>query len=124
MRSRAGSAGAGGAGVTRRQFVVAGAIGGAALAVGCKAGRQGGWNFLSDAQAATLTVICDQLIPADDFPSASQAGVLNYIDGQLVRHYRRHRNAYRDGLAQADEMSRKQFGRERRSWLQRSRPNW
>lgn len=104
-----------GATLTRRQFVaagaMAGAIGSAALAVGCKAGRQGDWNFLSDAQAATLTAICDQIIPADDFPSASQAGALFYIDGQLVRHYRRHRNAYRDGLAQADEMSRKQFGR-------------
>jgi gluconate 2-dehydrogenase gamma chain len=87
-------------------------MGGAALAVGCKAGKQGNWDFLSDAQARTLTAICDQIIPADDFPSASQAGVLIYIDRQLARHYRRHRNAYRDGLAQADEMSCKRFGKD------------
>jgi len=98
--------------LTRRQFVAAGALGGAALAVGCKGGRQGDWEFLSDGQARSLAVICDQIVPADDFPSASQTGVLNYIDRQLMRHYRRHREAYREGLEQAEELSRKQFGQE------------
>lgn len=97
--------------MTRRAFVAAGAMGGAALAIGCAAaGRQGDWEYLSNGQARTLAAICDQIIPADDYPSASQAGVLNYIDKQLVRHYRRHRNAYRDGMEQADTMSRKRFG--------------
>jgi len=94
----------GGARLTRRQFVAAGALGGAALAAGCKAGKPANWDFLTDAQARTLTAICDQIIPADDYPSASQAGALVYIDRQLARHYRRHRNAYRDGLAQAGEI--------------------
>ena len=102
--------------LTRRQFVTTGALasamGGAALATGCKAGKPANWDFLTDAQARTLTAICDQIIPADDFPSASQAGALVYIDRQLARHYRRHRNAYRDGLEQAEEMSRKRFGKD------------
>ncbi len=98
--------------LTRRTFVAVGAMGGAAIAIGCTgAGRQGEWEFLSDGQARTLTAICDQIIPADEFPSASQAGVLRYIDRQLVRHYRRHQDAYRDGLEQADTMSRKRFGK-------------
>ena len=97
--------------MTRRQFMAAGAMGGAAMAVGCTFVKQGNWEFLSDSQARTLTAICDQIIPADDFPSASQAGVLTYIDKQLVRHYRRHQDAYRDGLAQADAISREHFGR-------------
>jgi gluconate 2-dehydrogenase gamma chain len=90
---------------------MAGAIGGAALAAGCAAAKQGTWEFLSDAQGRTLAVICDQIVPADDYPSASQAGVLTYIDRQLVRRYRRHRDAYRDGLAQADAISRRRFGK-------------
>jgi gluconate 2-dehydrogenase gamma chain len=98
--------------LTRRQFVAAGAISSAALVVACKTGKQQNCDFLSDAQARTLTAICDQIIPADDYPSASQAGALVYIDRQLARHYRRHRNAYRDGLAQTDEMSRKRFGKD------------
>ena len=77
--------------LTRRQFVAAGALGGAAIAIGCK---HRNWEFLSDEQARTLAAICDQIVPADEFPSASQAGVLNYIDRQLIRHYRRHRDAY------------------------------
>jgi gluconate 2-dehydrogenase gamma chain len=85
-------------------------MGGAVLAVGCTAGKQGSWDFLSDTESRTLAAICDQIVPADDFSSASQAGVLIYIDRQLARHYRRHRNTYRDGLAQADAMSRQRFG--------------
>ncbi len=98
--------------LSRRQFVAVGALGGAAVAVGCTSGRQGDWDFLSNSQARTLTAICDQIIPADDFPSASQAGVLTYIDKQLVRHFRRHQDAYRDGLEQTETISRKRFGRE------------
>jgi gluconate 2-dehydrogenase gamma chain len=98
--------------LTRRQFVAVGALGGVAAAVGCASGRQGHWDFLSDAQGHTLTAICDQIIPADDFPSASQAGVLTYIDNQLVRHFRRHQESYRDGLENAEAISRKRFGRE------------
>lgn len=98
--------------LTRRQFVAAGAMGGAAIAIGCTTGRQGNWDFLSDAQARTLAAICDQIVPADGFPSASQAGVLTYIDKQLVRHFRRHQHAYGDGLEQAEAISRKRFGKE------------
>ncbi len=36
--------------------------------------------------------------PPMNFPSASQAGVLTYIDRQLTRHYRRHQDAYRPAL--------------------------
>ncbi len=104
--------------LTRRQFVASGAVGGAALAVGCKAGKRGDWEFLSDDEARTLAAICDQIVPADDFPSASQAGVLHYIDRQLMRHHRRHRNAYRDGLEEAEAMSRKRFGGELASLAQ------
>jgi gluconate 2-dehydrogenase gamma chain len=98
--------------LTRRQFVAAGTLGGAAVAVGCTSGRQGNWDFLSDAQARTLVAICDQIVPADGFPSASQAGVLAYIDKQLVRHFRRHQDAYRDGLEQTEAISRKRFGQD------------
>jgi gluconate 2-dehydrogenase gamma chain len=98
--------------LTRRQFVAAGAMGGAAVALGCGARHRGDWEFLTEDQARMLAAICDQIIPADDFPSASQAGVLAYIDRQLVRHYRRHQAAYREGLEQAHELSMKRFGRE------------
>ncbi len=98
--------------MTRRQFVTAGAIGTAALAIGCNSVKHGDWEWLSEDQARTLAAICDQIVPADEFPSASQAGALTYIDRQLVRHYRRHRDAYRLGLEGAQTLSHQRFGKE------------
>jgi gluconate 2-dehydrogenase gamma chain len=94
----------------RREFMKAGALAGAALAATSTACRRTSFGVLQEHEAATLAAICDQIIPADDFPSASQAGVLSYIDLQLMGHYRRHQKAYREGLRQADEMSRSRFG--------------
>src|SRR5579872_6079242 len=90
----------------RREFMAAGAV----LAASCTACRHATYGFLQESDAATLAGICDQIIPADDFPSASQAGVLTYIDLQLARHYRRHQSAYRAGLEQADAISRNRSG--------------
>jgi len=96
--------------LTRRQFVAAGALGGAILAIGCRPGNKGNWEFFTEQEGRTLTAVCDRIVPEDEYPSASQAGVLNYIDRQLMRPYRRHRNAYRHGLQDIDTASRKRFG--------------
>jgi gluconate 2-dehydrogenase gamma chain len=96
--------------LTRRQFALASALSGAAAVIGCHQGAGSAWDFLSDSHARALAALCDQIIPADEFPSASQAGVVTYIDRQLARHYRRHQNAYRDGLEQAAAISRKRSG--------------
>jgi gluconate 2-dehydrogenase gamma chain len=97
--------------LTRRQFALAGALGGAAAVIGCHTGSGSVWDFLTDNQARILCALCDQIIPADDFLSASQAGVVTYLDRQLARHYRRHQDAYSAGLALTDKMSRDLFGR-------------
>ncbi len=96
---------------SRRTFLEMSAIAGAALATGCATRQRNNWEFFTEDEAATLTAICDQIIPADDFPSASQAGVLNYIDKQITRHYRRHQRAYRKGLERADQVSQQQYGK-------------
>ena len=96
--------------LTRRQFALASALSGAAAAIGCHKSGSSAWDFLSDSHARILSALCDQIIPADDFPSASQAGVVIYIDRQLARHYRRYQNAYLAGLEQADAISRKGSG--------------
>lgn len=44
-----------------------------------------GWYFFSSEEVKTTTAIVDRLIPADDLsPSASQAGVVVFVDRQLV----------------------------------------
>lgn len=96
-------------GLTRRQFVAAGALAAVSVAAGCSR-HKGNFEFLTAEEASTLAALCDQIIPADDFPSATQAGVITYIDLQLTRHYRRHQRLYRSGLAEAEEFSRSRFG--------------
>ena len=39
--------------------------------------------FLTESEAQWLASICDVFIPEDDYPSASQAGVVDFIDMQL-----------------------------------------
>jgi gluconate 2-dehydrogenase gamma chain len=96
---------------SRRTFLELSAIAGAALATGCASRKRGNWEFFTEDEAATVAAICDQMIPADDFPSASQAGVLNYIDKQITRHYRRHQRAYRKGLQRVNQLSQQHCGK-------------
>ena len=90
----------------RREFMAASAV----LAASCTACRRDSYGFLKGTDAATLKALCDQIIPADEFPSAAQAGVLTYIDLQLAGPYRRHQKTYREGLKKANELTRSRFG--------------
>jgi gluconate 2-dehydrogenase gamma chain len=94
----------------RREFMAAGALAGAAFAVSSTGCRRTSFAFLNANNAETLKAICDQIIPADSFPSASQAGAVTYIDRQLTHHYRRHQATYIAGLKQANLLSRSRFG--------------
>jgi gluconate 2-dehydrogenase gamma chain len=58
-----------------------------------------------------VDAICGQIIPADDFPGARQAGVVYFIDLQLTRHYRKFRDSYRKGIAALDKASSGRFGK-------------
>ena len=93
--------------LSRRQFLLAASLAGAGLAAGCSGSP---WETLSELEAQTLAALCDQIVPGDDFPSASQAGVVTYIDRQLTRHYRRHRGVYAAGLRQTDSLCTREFG--------------
>jgi gluconate 2-dehydrogenase gamma chain len=95
--------------VNRRELLVGSAAAGAALMSGCFS-RRTPWEFFTEGEAGTLAVLCDQIIPADDYPSASEAGAVTFIDRQLVRHYEPHQKAYRDGLKLVDQLSNSRFG--------------
>jgi len=97
--------------LNRRQFMAASALASAALATGCRDRLRHRYVVLTDEEAETLTAICDQIIPADDFPSASQAGVLTFIDLQLRGPYKRHPRTYLLRLRRANLSCRNRFGR-------------
>jgi gluconate 2-dehydrogenase gamma chain len=69
------------------------------------------WRFLREDEARTLAAICERIIPADQEPGAEWAGVVTFIDRQLVGAYRRLRNTYQWGLAATDATSRAMFGK-------------
>lgn len=55
------------------------------------------WFFLTNDEARWLGAICDVFIPEDDYPSASQAGVVDFIDLQLISPYGEGERLYLDG---------------------------
>ncbi|MEO1153129.1 MAG: gluconate 2-dehydrogenase subunit 3 family protein [Pseudomonadota bacterium] len=55
------------------------------------------WAFLTDDEARWLAAICDVFIPEDDYPSASQAGVVDYIDMQMATGYGQGEGLYLKG---------------------------
>ncbi len=95
-------------GVTRRTVLKLAAVGtlGAAIGVGASAGitRWGRTaprphRFFSEGEANALIAICEQIIPRDDTPGATDAGVIYYIDRQISGPLARHQQSYRLGLA-------------------------
>jgi len=96
-----------GPGVTRRTALKLGLAGvvGVALGAGSTAALTRlvrtspvRYRNFSDAEAALLADICNQIIPRDDTPGAGDVGAVDYIDRQLSGPFVRHRPAYRRGL--------------------------
>lgn len=56
------------------------------------------YRFFTDTEAALVIDLCEQIIPRDDTPGATDAGVIHFIDRQLATRLARHRKTYRQGL--------------------------
>ncbi len=93
--------------LSRRSFLQASAAAAvAAPLASCGGGSDGGFRFFTDAEARTVEAACERLIPADEKdPGAAQAGVVRYIDRQLVGPLADMRGDYREGLAGMDRSS-------------------
>jgi gluconate 2-dehydrogenase gamma chain len=97
--------------LTRRRFMQMAAAAAAASPMLSCSSSQSPWRFFTVQEARTLQAICEQVIPADKDPGAKGAGVVNYIDRQLMGHFKRHQKTYREGLAAVDETTRALFSR-------------
>ncbi len=97
--------------LNRRAFLQAAAAAAAAAGVtGCSRNRTP-WRFFSVEEARALAAMADQIIPPDQDPGASWAGVVNYIDRQLCGPYKNLQSTYRLGLAGIDQSSRTLHGK-------------
>lgn len=96
--------------VGRRVFLGVG-LAAVGATVSCTRGTAGGtWRFFTPAQAQTVDAICAQLIPADQDPGAKEAGVVNFIDLQLSKRFKKYRAVYQQGIDAVDAASRSKFG--------------
>ena len=97
---------------SRRDFVrIAAAGAGGLFFVSSCISKQSRWFFFTDEEASLAESIIACLIPADDFPGAKEAGVIHFLDRQLVGYHRRFQNLYRNGLANTRKSCLQQFGK-------------
>jgi gluconate 2-dehydrogenase gamma chain len=98
--------------LNRRAFLQAAlaATAAAGTGVGCSRNRTP-WRFLTLDEARAFAAISDQIIPPDQDPGASWAGVVNYIDRQLCGPYENLQSIYRLGLAGVDQSSQSLYGK-------------
>ena len=95
--------------VTRRKFIHV-ATAAAAGSMVCCTNRKSPWRFFTLEEGRTADAICERLIPADQDSGASDAGVVNFLDIQLVGPYKRFRASYRQGLKGVDQASLQMCG--------------
>jgi gluconate 2-dehydrogenase gamma chain len=95
--------------LNRRAFLQAAIAAAAASGFDCNK-NETPWRFFTVDEARTLAAISDQIIPPDQDPGASWAGVVNYIDRQLCGPFENLQPTYRRGLAGVDQSSHAMYG--------------
>jgi gluconate 2-dehydrogenase gamma chain len=92
--------------LSRRHFLIASTAASAGLALSFSdlqvraaqiASGQSSHFFLTSDEAQVLAALCDRIIPADSSPSASEAGVVDYIDIQLASAWGKGARLYNQG---------------------------
>ena len=73
-------------------------LSGSILLIPACSGFDSAWRFLTNKEAKTIVAFAEQIIPADKDPGATDAGVVHFIDKQLVHHYVRFQQDYRNGI--------------------------
>ncbi len=101
--------------IARREFIKRSslALGGTMLLwSGCKQHKPTAhWQYLTEEEAQIIIAMSSRIIPSDDAPGAVEAGVVYFIDQQLVSYYRRWTLVYREGLKGVEKASETLFSK-------------
>lgn len=60
--------------------------------------KAGNYRFFSSEEASCIIAFCEQIIPKDESPGATDAGVIHYIDRQLSDVFHYDQETYRTGI--------------------------
>lgn len=89
---------------TRRNFIKKSVVAfGGLMVFSCESFEQSNYKFFTEEQARCMIAICEQIIPANEYGGATEAGVINYIDNQLVGHYSSKKELYKRGIEAIQE---------------------
>ncbi|MFV0268779.1 MAG: gluconate 2-dehydrogenase subunit 3 family protein [Draconibacterium sp.] len=94
----------------RRKFIKTfGVLGGSILLFPACNPLVSAWQFFTEEEAGLIIAVTEQIIPADEYPGATDAGVVFFIDKQLTGFYNNYQQTYRHGLAALQQYSQAQF---------------
>ncbi|MDR1718636.1 MAG: gluconate 2-dehydrogenase subunit 3 family protein [Dysgonamonadaceae bacterium] len=85
----------------RREFIkAAGLLYGSLLIIpSCKPLSGNNYLVFTEQEAACLIALCEQIIPADEFPGATDAGVIHFIDKQSKLRFPKEQILFKNGIA-------------------------
>ena len=87
-------------GYNRREFVkTLGLAYGSILLMPSCSSRVSVYRVFTNDEASCLIALCEQIIPADQDPGATDAGVINFIDKQTAERFPDDLSVYQQGIA-------------------------
>ena len=84
----------------RREFIkkISLISGSVLLLPACSYSAKKVYRILSDDEASCLIALCEQIIPADEDPGATDAGVINFIDKQVSLRFPEEKELIKKGV--------------------------
>jgi gluconate 2-dehydrogenase gamma chain len=80
---------------------------GSVLFIPACTGYDSSWRFFCEKEVLTVIAFAGQIIPADQYPGATDANVVNFIDKQLIGPYTRFQEDYRFGISAIENSAQK-----------------
>ncbi|MGV8094938.1 MAG: gluconate 2-dehydrogenase subunit 3 family protein [Mangrovibacterium sp.] len=81
------------------------------LAPSCSTSPGPYYRVFTKPEAECLMALCEQIIPADDNPGATDAGVIHFIDKQTSLRFPDDLKVYRQGIASLQAVCRAKYGK-------------
>lgn len=69
------------------------------------------FRVFTEEEASCLTALCEQIVPADQDPGATDAGVIYYIDKQIDLRFPAEKETFSQGIASVQATCMAEFGK-------------